>query len=117
MTGLTEADLKRLRNARVVDLHTLAGRPLTEAETKKLTSRMAAARVTTAPRPLYLPPEEYFTTIDGKDVVCMTKEGELVPLTHKDCPYEIKEAVGRQAPQSPGMLGGDPNRSLSDELE
>jgi hypothetical protein len=116
MTGLTDEDLKRLRNARVVDLHTLAGRPLTEAETKKLTARMTAARVETGPRPLYLPPEEYFTTIDGQDVVCMSKAGELVPLTHKDCPYEIKESIGRKAPESPGMLGGDPNRSLADSV-
>ena len=116
MTGLSDADLKRLRNARVVDLHTLAGRPLTEAETKKLTARMTAARLATGPRPLYLPPEEYFTTINGEDVVCMSKEGELVPLTHKDCPYEIRESIGRKAPESPGMLGGDPSRSLADSV-
>jgi hypothetical protein len=89
---------------------------LTEAEAKKLTARMTAARVATGPRPLYLPPEEYFTTIDGQDVVCMTKTGELVPLEHKDCPYEIREAVGRQQPQSPGFLGGDPNRPLSETV-
>jgi hypothetical protein len=77
---------------------------------------MTAARLASGPRPLYLPPEEYFTTIDGKDVVCMTKTGELVPLQHKDCPYEIREAVGKQQPQSPGFLGGDPNRPLSDEV-
>jgi hypothetical protein len=115
-TGLSEDDLKRLRNARVVDLRTVAGRPLTEAETRKLTARMTAARLASGPRPLYLPPEEYFTTIDGQDVVCMTKQGELVPLTHKDCPYEIREAIGKTQPQSPGMLGGDPNRSLSESL-
>jgi hypothetical protein len=116
MTGLTDADLKRLRNARVVDLHTLSGRPLTEAETRKLTARMTAARVATGPRPLYLPPEEYFTTINGEDVVCMSKEGELVPLTHKDCPYEIRESIGHKQPESPGMLGGDPSRSLADSV-
>ncbi len=115
-TGLSEEDLKRLRNARVVDLHTIAGRPLTEAEAKKLTARMTAARVASGPRPLYLPREEYFSTIDGQDVVCMTKTGELVPLKHKDCPYEIREAVGRQQPQSPGFLGGDPNRPLSETV-
>lgn len=111
-SGLSEADLKRLRNARVVDTRTIAGRPLTEAETRKLTARMNAARVGGVARPLYLPPEEYFTTIDGKDVICMTKSGELVPLTHKDCPYEIREAIKLQQPQSSGILGGDPSRSL-----
>jgi hypothetical protein len=115
-TGLTEEDLKRLRNARVVDLHTIAGRPLTEAEAKQLTARMTAGRLSSGPRPLYLPPEEYFTTIDGKDVVCMSKTGELVPLEHKDCPYEIREAIGKVQPQSPGFLGGDPNRPLSESV-
>lgn len=103
--GLSEADLKRLRNARVVDLRTLSGRPLTEEESRQLTARMTAARLGSSARPLYLPPEEYFTHVEGKDLVCMTKKGELVPLRHADCPYEIKEAIGHQQPQSGGMLG------------
>lgn len=104
-TGLTEEDLKRLRNARVVDLRTLSGRPLTEEETRQLTARMTAASLKSTPRPLYLPPEEYFTHVEGQDLVCMTKGGELVPLQHPDCPYEIKEAIGFKQPQSGGMLG------------
>jgi hypothetical protein len=115
-SGLTEEDIKRLRNARVVDLRTLAGRPLTEEETRRLTARMTAARLQSKPRPLYLPPEEYFTTVDGKDLVCMTKSGELVPVTHRDCPYEIQKAIGRKAPQSPGALGSGPNSNLADTL-
>lgn len=104
-TGLTEDDLKRLRNARVVDLRTLSGRPLTDEETRQLTARMTAARLKSTSRPLYLPPEEYFTHVEGKDLVCMTKKGDLVPLRHPDCPYEIKEAIGYKQPQSGGMLG------------
>jgi len=106
MTGLTDADLERLRNARVVDLHTLSGRPLTDAEAKQLTARMTAARLTPGPRPLYLPPEEYFTQIDGKDLVCMAKSGQIVPIDSPDCPYEVKKAIGKVAPQSGGLLGG-----------
>jgi hypothetical protein len=111
--GLTEDDIKRLRNARVVDSRTLSGRPLTEAETRKLTARMTAAKLSSTPRPLYLPPEEYFTNIEGTDLVCMSKSGELVPVSHKDCPYEIKAAIGKREAQSPGILGGDPGRDLS----
>lgn len=107
-SGLTEADIKRLRNARVVDLTTKSGRPLTEAEARQLTARMTAARIKSGPRPLYLPPEEYFSTIDGQDVVCRTKTGELVPVTHRDCPYEIKSAIGRVQPQSDGPLLSKP---------
>lgn len=115
-SGLTEEDIKRLRNARVVDLRTLAGRPLTAEETQRLTARMTAARMKSTARPLYLPPDEYFTTVEGKDLVCMTKSGELVPVTHKDCPYEIQKAIGRKAPQSPGALGSGPNANLADTL-
>lgn len=104
-TGLSEEDLKRLRNARVVDLRTMSGRPLTEAETRQLTARMTAARLQSGPRPLYLPPEEYFTRIEGQDLVCMTKTGELVPINHNDCPYEIKSAIGSKGPQQSGLLG------------
>ena len=104
-SGLSEDDIKRLRNARVVDLRTLSGRPLTDEETRQLTARMTAARLKSGPRPLYLPPEEYFTNIEGTDLVCMSKAGVLVPVSHKDCPYEIKEAIGYKPPQNPGLLG------------
>lgn len=67
--GLTQEDLKRLRNARVVDLNSTSGRPLTEAETRKLTARMKAYRTSKGNRPLYMPPESYFTTVNGKDLV------------------------------------------------
>jgi hypothetical protein len=115
-TGLTEDDLKRLRNARVVDLRTLDGRPLTDAEAKQLTARMTAARLKTGHRPLYMPPEEYFVSVGEEAYVCMSKKGQLVPVTHKDCPYEIKEAIGRKQVQSGGRLGNGPNSNLSEDL-
>lgn len=105
MTGLTDADLKRLRNARVVDLHTLSGRPLTDTEAKQLTARMKAAMISTGPRPLYMPPEDYFVAIDGKQMVCKTKSGEIVSLRDPKCPYEIKAAIGKSQPENPGLLG------------
>lgn len=96
-TGLSEDDMKRLRNARVVDLRTLDGRPLTEEESRKLTARMTAAKLKGGARPLYLPPEQYFTTVKGQDMVCLAPNGELVPLTDKSCPPEIRKALAAQA--------------------
>lgn len=96
-TNLSDADLSRLRNARVVDLRTIDGRPLTEVEARQLTARMKAAKMQGGPRPLYLPPEEYFTTVKGKDTVCLAANGELVPLTDKACPPEVRKALLAQA--------------------
>ena len=96
-TNISEADLKRLRNARVVDLRTLNGRPLTDVEAKQLTARMTAAKLQGGPRPLYLPPEEYYTTVKGQDMVCLAANGELVPLTDKSCPPEVRKALTAQA--------------------
>ena len=109
-SGLSDEDIKRLRNAKVVDVHTVSGRPLTEVETRQLTARMSAYRLNTGPRPLHLPPEEYFTTIGGEEVVCLSKKGELVPVTHRDCPIEIKAAIGVTQPQSRGSLFTGQNR-------
>ncbi len=97
-TNLSDEDIKRLRNARVVDPRTLSGRPLTEAETRQLTARMTAAKLKSGPRPLYLPPDDYFfTTVKGKDTVCLAANGELVPLDDKACPPEIRKALAAQA--------------------
>jgi hypothetical protein len=107
--GLTEEDLKRLRNARVVDLRTLSGRPLTDVEARQLTARMTSAQIKSGPRPLYLPPDEYFTVVGGRDTVCLAKNGDLVPLNDKSCPPEIRKALqsvtSGRAPQQPGLLG------------
>jgi len=94
MSGISEADLQRLRNARVVDLRSLSGRPLTEAETRQLTAQMSAARLkSSGPRPLYLPPDRYFTTINNVDMVCLAPNGALVPLDDPTCPPEIRAAL------------------------
>ena len=95
--NLTEDDIKRLRNARVVDLRTLDGRPLTDEESRQLTARFKAAKLSPGARPLYLPPEEYFTTVKGQDMVCLAANGELVPLSDKSCPPEIRRALAAQA--------------------
>jgi hypothetical protein len=105
--SLTEEDMKRLRNARVVDLRSLSGRPLTEAETKALTARMLAANkdviTTNGQRPLYLPPEEYFTTVGGVDLICLAADGALVALNDDRCPKEIQDAM-RKAPTGAATL-------------
>jgi len=95
--NLTEDDIKRLRNARVVDLRTIDGRPLTDEEARQLTARFKAAKLAPGARPLYLPPAEYFTTVKGQDLVCLAANGELVPLSDKSCPPEIRKALAAQA--------------------
>jgi hypothetical protein len=114
-SNLSEQDIKRLRNARVVDLRTLSGRPLTDAEAKQLTARMTAAQLKSGPRPLYLPPDEYFTTVRGQDMVCLAPNGDLVALTDKACPDEIRRALRRAAPRGAGAT--NPTVELSDQLK
>jgi hypothetical protein len=93
-TNLTDEDLRLLRNARVVDLRAVSGRPLTEEEARKLTARMVMARNNTGPRPLVLPPDEYFTTnAQGETLVCLANNGDLVPVTDPACPAEIRRAL------------------------
>lgn len=93
MRGLSQEDLKRLRNARVVDLTSSSGRPLTEAESRKLTARMNGARMVNGKRPLYLPPAEYFTVVNGRETVCLARNGDIVPLNDRACPAEIRKAL------------------------
>jgi hypothetical protein len=110
-TGLTEEEIKRLRNARVVDLRTLAGRPLTEEETRQLTARMTATRLKGGPRPLYLPPEDYFSTVNGTDLVCAAPDGTLVKLDDSRCPQEIRDALAKV--RAGGRPGGAPNSDFT----
>lgn len=96
-TGLSDADLRRLRNARVVDLRSVSGRPLTESEARQLTARMQQAKPYSGPRPLVIPPDEYFTaTADGKQLVCLAGNGDLVSLTDPACPPEIRRALQKK---------------------
>lgn len=118
-SNLSEADLKRLRNARVVDLRSLDGRPLSETETRALTARMKAAQMASlgqSKRPLYMPPEEYFVSFQGKDLVCLAKNGQLVSLKDPSCPPEIRKAMESRLVttnnMNTGMIGSDPNRSI-----
>jgi len=92
-TNLTEEDIRRLRNARVFDPRSVSGRPLTDAETAQLTARMQAVRVRAGARPLYLPPDEYFTTVNGQDLICLAPNGDLVPIDDPNCPPEIRAAL------------------------
>jgi hypothetical protein len=105
--GLTDADLQRLRNARVVDLRSLDGRPLTDTERKQLTARMSAANVTTAgTRPLTLPPVQYFADYKGRDTICKTPDGNFVALNDPKCPQAIRDALRREGPQAVGVDAG-----------
>jgi hypothetical protein len=96
-TNLTEADMTRLRNAKVVDLRSAAGRPLTEQETRTLVARMQAANADVSTvngkRPLYLPPDEYFTRVGDADLVCSTPNGELVSINDPKCPESVRKAI------------------------
>ena len=118
-SNLTEADLTRLRNAKVVDLRSVAGRPLTEAETRTLVARMQAANMdvttTGGKRPLYLPPDEYFTRVGDADLVCATPNGELVSINDPKCPEAVRKAI-RATYQGPGgsSSGSGPGVGLTD---
>ncbi len=92
-TGLTKEDLNHLRAARVVDLNTADGRPLTEEEATKLTARMKAARLSSK-RSIFTPPAEYFSTASGQvDLVCLAANGDLVSVNDPLCPPEIRKAL------------------------
>jgi hypothetical protein len=98
-TNLTEADIQRLRNAKVVDLRTLSGRPLTEQEARSLTARMQAANMsvsTNSDRPLYLPPDEYFARVGDAELVCSTPGGEIVAINDARCPESVRKAIRAQ---------------------
>jgi|GEM_PF-461326 len=104
--GLTKADIDHLRNARVVDLNSISGRPLTDTERKQLTARMVAANMqvsTNGSRALTLPPEGYFTSYRGQDAICLAKDGSLVSLKDPKCPDEIKKAMAKDGPAGLGI--------------
>jgi len=108
--NISQADMARLRNARVVDPRSLAGRPLTEAETRQLVARMQASGMTvstTTNRPLYLPPDEYFTRVGDADLVCQAPNGQIVTLNDPSCPDAVRKALRQQGPQS-GAVTADP---------
>jgi hypothetical protein len=94
--NLSAADIENLRNARVVDLRSLSGRPLTEAEITQMTARMRAANMAVtgnSTRPLYLPPAEYFTRVGDAQLVCRAANGDLVSIRDDRCPVEVRRAL------------------------
>ena len=95
--NLSEADITRLRNAKVVDLNSVAGRPLTEQEARTLTARMQKnnldVSVANSNRPLYLPPAEYFTRVGDAELVCSIGNGEIVSLNDARCPEAVRKAI------------------------
>ena len=116
-TNLTEADLTRLRNAKVVDLRSVAGRPLTEQETRTLVARMQAANMDVSTnngkRPLYLPPDEYFTRVGDADLVCATPGGELVSINDPKCPEDVRKAIRAQYQGPGGSTSSGPGVGLT----
>jgi hypothetical protein len=113
MSQVSEEDLTRLRKARVVDLRTMAGRPLTDEETRQLTARFQGAQIK-GKRSLIIPPDDYFTVVNGTELICLAEDGKtLVAVTDKRCPSAIRRALGPKAPKEPGLLGDfDSNGNL-----
>jgi len=114
-SGLSQADLQRLRNAKVVDLRSLSGRPLTAEEARALTARMSAAGMqvsNVAERPLYLPPDDYFTRVGDANLVCRAASGELVPLADARCPEDVRRALRTQG-QGAAQLSSGPEAKLT----
>lgn len=103
--GLSQADLAKLRNARVIDLQSLDGRPLTDAERRQLTARLAATTqvASSASRPLTLPPTSYFSSYKGRDAVCRANDGTLVSLNDSRCPAQIRNALARNLTPTQGV--------------
>lgn len=119
--NLSEADIQRLRNAKVVDLRSTSGRPLTDAEARALTARMQRANMSVTvntDRPLYLPPEEYFTRVGDADMVCAVGNGEIVSINDPKCPASVRNAIrASMAPKlnpngTAGSLSGGANANL-----
>ena len=106
-TGLSEADIATMRNARVVDMRTINGRPLTEDEARQLTARMQQNNmpvVASNQRPLYLPPAEYFTQVGDASLVCRAASGELVSLRDDRCPADVRRAIERKLVVGPTVV-------------
>jgi hypothetical protein len=108
--GLSQADINNLKNAKVIDLQSANGRPLTDAERKQLAARLAAANVKVAAvngnRPLTLPPVSYFTQFHGTTAVCKAQDGSLVSLTDSRCPQKIRDALKPQSDAGGSVSNG-----------
>jgi hypothetical protein len=91
--GLSDAQVNQAKHARVVDLNTPDGRPLTAAELKQLTGTMKDVRYRST-RTIFVPPEEYFSVSANHDnLVCLAKDGTLVAVNDPNCPIEIRNVL------------------------
>ena len=92
-TGLSQAQVNQARHARIVDLNTPDGRPLTAEELKQLTGKMKDVQYRTK-RSIFVPPEDYFSVSANHDnLVCLAKDGTLVAVNDPSCPIEIRKAL------------------------
>jgi hypothetical protein len=96
--GLTTADLDALRGGRVISSGATSGRPLTEAEARQLAARMQAYRNAQGggQRSIYLPPESYFQTVGGQQMICQAANGALVAPSDPSCPADVRAALAAQ---------------------
>ena len=120
--NLSQEDMRRLRNARVVDLRSLSGRPLTEEEARALTARMQAGNMavsTNTKRPLYLPPDEYFTRVGDADLVCMNTSNQLVSAQRSVLPRsspQVAQPQGARRHEQQLLYAGSDIRQTSTDL-
>ncbi|MBK1794584.1 hypothetical protein JHL21_08705 [Devosia sp. WQ 349] len=119
-SNMSQDDITRLRNARVVDMRTLSGRALTEEEARQLTARMKQNNMAVTAsnnRPLYLPPAEYFTRVGDAQLVCRTPAGEIVSLRDSRCPGDVRRAIERSGavalPPSSSSSNSGPSLGLT----
>ncbi|MBU1176129.1 MAG: hypothetical protein KKH72_12060 [Alphaproteobacteria bacterium] len=96
-TGLTDADLVRIRKIIVFDGRADSGRKLTNAEIAQLTRNIESGRlrlITDAEAPLWVPDESYFTTkVGGQEAICLAPNGDLVSIDDPACPPEIRQQL------------------------
>ncbi len=91
--GLNQAEIERLRHVRVVDVNTPDGRPLTAAELQKMTARMKGYTLNQN-KSIFTPPAEYFQVgASTQDLVCLSKDGDLVAVNDPACPAELRNAL------------------------
>jgi hypothetical protein len=91
--GLSQAQVNQARHARVVDINTPDGRPLTAEELKQLTGKMKDVSFRSK-RSIFVPPEDYFSVSANHDnLVCLAKDGTLVAVNDPSCPIEIRKAL------------------------
>jgi hypothetical protein len=92
-SGLSQDQVNQARHARVVDINTPDGRPLTAAELKQLTGKMKDYSFRQK-RSIFVPPEQYFSVSANHDnLVCLAADGTLVAVNDPSCPIEIRKAL------------------------